>query len=375
MKTLSIVLFILCYSISLSAQDTGKIAHHIKGKVVDATSNRPVSYTNIGLEGTFFGTASDADGNFELKIPADMVGKNIYFSAVGFKNKQFPVSNLFRKEFNVVKLESQSYGVDEVDVAAQNMVLIRILRMASEDIKYNYGAGPFNLHCTYTNKRMVNNNSEMLSEASVLIYDAKGYSEVSKSDAYASRKYSVLKEADDSDYRFSTGLMNIDDLLELDWARSASSILNPALLNDFKLSLESQPTINGKEYWVITFSQPKPTLEGSGDFYADAFEGKITINKEDYSVLKIEGEVKSSKNNRQGAGLAIGKTNKNYLSDVAYHFSVDYKDLLLEHISLNKTFTQNGKSINEVSVLKVDRAHTNNLTIIDTRDYFAGEQD
>ncbi len=373
MKTLAIFLLSICFSLTVVAQDGGKVAHTIKGKVVNAASNRPVSYTNIGLEGTFYGTASDGEGNFELKIPHDMVGKNIYFSAVGLENKQFPVKNLFSKEFNVIKLKSQSYGVGEVDVAAQNMVLIRILRMASENIKYNYGAGPFNMHCSYNNKRSVNEKIQAPQIASVLIYDAKGYSDVSKSDAFLSRKYSVEKDNGDDDYTFSSALMNIDDLLELDWARSASNVLNPALLAEYKLKLESQPKIDGKEYWVIGFSQEKPTLEGSGDYCASAFKGKITINKVDYSVLKIEGEVQSPKNNRQGKGLAVGDSNKNYLTDVSYQFTVDFKDLLLSQISMNKVYKYDGKSISEQSVLKVDRAHSNNITKIEKRDYFPGE--
>ncbi|NQU51751.1 MAG: carboxypeptidase-like regulatory domain-containing protein [Bacteroidetes bacterium] len=373
MKTLSILVTAMVLSIFTMAQQPGQVVKTIKGKVISAATNEAISYTNIGLEGTFYGTASDDEGNFELKVPLELVSKNIFFSAVGFKNKQFPVKSLFDKEFNVIKIESQSYGIEEIDIAAQNMVLIRILRMASENIKYNNGAGPFNMHCSYNNERTVNDKVETPQIASVLIYDAKGYSEVSKSDAFVSRKYSVKKEQSEADYTFSSGLMNIDDLLGMDWARSASNILNPALLADYKLSLESQPKIDGQEYWVIVFSQDEPTLEGSGDFYASAFKGKITINKVDYSVLKIEGEVQSAKNNRQGLGLAVGTSNKNYLEEVSYNFTVDYKDLLLNRISMSKSYKYEGKSITDNTVLKVDRAHSNNLTILDKRDYFPGE--
>lgn len=373
MKTLAIFLLSICFSLTVVAQDGGKVAHTIKGKVVNATSNRPVSYTNIGLEGTFYGTASDGEGNFELKIPHDMVGKNIYFSAVGFENRQFPVESLFSKEFNVIKLKSQSYGVDEVDVAAQNMVLIRILRMASENIKYNYGAGPFNLHCSYNNKRVVNDKEQAPQIASVLIYDAKGYSEVSKSDAFLSRKYSVEKDNSEDDYTFSSALMNIDDLLELDWARSASNVLNPALLAEYKLKLESQPTIDGKEYWVISFEQVKPTLEGSGDYYATAFNGKITINKVDYSVHSFVFNSLASKQNRQGRGLAVGESNTSFFTDINYACLVEYKNLLVNKIVMNRQFTYNRDVISETTTLSVDRAHSNNVTAIEARDYFPGE--
>ncbi|MDX1284086.1 MAG: hypothetical protein R3182_03695, partial [Draconibacterium sp.] len=280
--------------------------------------------------------------------------------------------SLFNKEFNVIKLEEQSYGVGEVDVAAQNMVLIRILRMASENIKYNFGTGPFNLHCNYTNEIIVNSEKNV-AVANVLIYDESGYSNPSKLDAYQKRKYTVTKEKGKDDYSFATGIINIDEILGFDLARSASSVLNPALLNEFQLSLADQPTLDGKEYWVISFSQVLPSLEGSGDFNASKFEGQITIKKEDYSVLKITGKVKSAKNNRQGRGLAVGDSNTNYFENVSYEFAVDYTNLLVNEIHLKKAYTYKQKSIEEQTVLKVNRAHANNLTKIDTRDYFQGE--
>ncbi|MDX8341372.1 carboxypeptidase-like regulatory domain-containing protein [Draconibacterium sp. IB214405] len=373
MKKTIIFIFTVCLALTTLAQNGSKVAHTIKGKVVDSESNRPVSYTNIGLEGTFFGTASDSEGNFELKIPEEMVDKAIYFSAVGFKNQQFPVKDLFSKEFAVIKLQPQSYGVGEVDIAAQNMVLIRILRMASENIKYNYGSGPFNMHFAYSNEKTVDGAVQSPQVAQVLLYDASGYTHPSKADAFKARNYSVTKEQNDDDYSFSTAQLNLDDLLEFDWARSASGVLNPALLNDYKLELESQPVIDGKEYWVITFSPKVPSLATTGDYYAGALKGKITVNKEDYSVLKIEGQVVAAKNNKQGRALGIGQSNTDFLTDLIYSFEVDYKDLLLKRVSLDKSYSYAGKKVSEQSALEMNRAHTNNLTVVDSRDYFPGE--
>ncbi|WP_297087148.1 carboxypeptidase-like regulatory domain-containing protein [uncultured Draconibacterium sp.] len=373
MKKAIIFVFTVLLILSAQAQNGSKVAHVIKGKVVDATSNRPVSYTNIGLEGTFFGTASDADGNFELKIPEEMVEKAIYFSAVGFKNKQFPVKQLFEKEFVVVKLESQSYGVEKVDVAAQNMVLIRILRMASENIKYNFGSGPFNMHFAYSVEKTINGEVQNPQLASVLLFDETGYASPSALDAFKSRNYKITKEQSPDDYRFATAQLNLDDLLALDWVRSAAGVLNPSLLNAYQLSLDSQPVIDGKEYWVIAFSPRKPSVITTGDYYASTFKGKISINKEDYSILKIEGQVVAPRNNRQGRALAIGQNVTEFFTDVLYTYVVDYQDLLLKRVSLDKNYLLKGEQISEQSVLEMNRAHTNNLTQIENRNYFPGE--
>ena len=364
-------LVFLLFSVSVFAQNGSKVVQVIKGKVVDTSDNQAVSYTNIGLEGTLYGTASDAEGNFELKIPEDLVSKNIYFSAVGYQNRQFPVKELFDKDFNVIKLVPQSYDVGSVDVEAQNMVLIRILRMASEDIRYNYGDGPFNLHLAYSKETTINDTINKKTDAEVLVYDKTGYSDPTPLNAYQSRKYRVDKEG--NDYTFSSNQLKIDEILNLDWVRSSSCILNPALLGDYKLSLQSQPTIEGKEYWVIGFKQVLPTLEGSGDYYATAFEGTITIRKEDYSVSNITAKVKASKNNRQDRSLAVADSNSNYLKNVTYDFSVEYRDLLINQISLNKTYSYKGDSYAEKTVMKLTRAHANNLVVLNSRDYFPGE--
>ncbi|MFV0591672.1 MAG: carboxypeptidase-like regulatory domain-containing protein [Draconibacterium sp.] len=372
MKTILSLILFAHFTVFAFAQEGSRVAQVIKGKVVNAETNQPVSYTNIALEGTLYGTASNEEGDFELKIPEDFTSKNISFSAVGFQNRQLPLSELFGKEFSIIKLRPQSYDVEKVDIAGQNMVLIRILRMASENIRYNYGAGPFNLHCSYSKESTVNDTTHISTTASVLVYDKNGYSEPCPLNEYQSRKYRVTNETESS-YSFSSNLLRVDELLAFDWVRSATAILNPGLLNDYQLTLKSQPSIGGKEYWVIGFRQNNPTLEASGDFYASSFEGEITVNKADYSILNIKGKVTATKNNRQDRSLAVAAGSKNYLQNVSYEFSTNYRDLLIHDISMNKQYNYKGDNYSEKYNISVNRAHANNLTVLNSRNYFAGE--
>jgi len=372
-KTIFSIIILANLALFTFAQQGSKVAHVLKGKVINAETNQPVSYTNIGLEGTLYGTASDDEGNFELKIPEDLASKNIFFSAVGFQNRQFPVSELSGKEFSVIKLRPQSYDVEKVDIAGQNMVLIRILRMASENIRYNYGAGPFNLHCDLSTVISTKDTVLRKTDAKVLLYDKNGYSTPSPENAFRSRNYKVTKPAGKEDYTFSTAQLGIDDLLNMDWVRSASGILNPALLNDYSLKLVSQPNIDGKEYWEIGFKKNSPALEESGDFYATSLDGTILVNKEDYSVKSIAVNVQSAKNSTQGRGLGISGSNTDFYSNVNYVFTVNYENLLVKKIALGKQYTYNNQKVDEHSVLTVNRAHANNVTVLNSRNYFPGE--
>lgn len=374
MKKITIIITLIITSWFVSAQEGAKVVETIKGKVIDEATNEPVVYTNIGLEGTLYGTASSTEGDFELKIPDELSSKNIYFSAVGYKNKTFPVTNLFGKEFSIIKLESQSYDIGNIDVAAQSKVLIRILRMAAENTPYNFIGGPFNLVCSYEDNKSMNGTTQTTQKAGVIIYDKTGYSQPSKLNAFRSVKYTVKKNSkNEEDYRFSTGMNNINELLEFDWVRSGASVLNPNLLAGFKLLLEEEPVIDGNECWVIAFKQTVPTLAGSGDFYATFFEGKITVEKDDYSVKKIEGDIRSEQNSLQGRSLAVSNSSINVKKDVSYHFLVNYASLKPELIQVEKKYVMNGNPIEEQISLKIEQVQTTNITALESRDYFSGE--
>lgn len=364
-----IILAVLIFGYSSFAQTGSRVVQSIKGKVIDEITNEAVAYTNIGIEGTFYGTASDADGNFELKIPEEMVSSQIFFSALSYKNDTFPVSDLFDREFSIIKLEPLTYDIEDVDVAAQSRVLIRILRMASENTPYNYLGGPFNLVCTFENEKTIDDTVKVTDRAEVLIYDRTGYRNPSKTDAFRMRSYELKKE--EPDYSFATGTTNFDELLGLDWVRSATSVLNPALLTTFNLRLENETIVDGKPVWVISFSQEEPTLAGSQDFHATQFSGRITIAKEDYSVIKIEGKGESARHHRQGKNLAVGNSNSNYFEDVTYDFSISYSRLKPDIFSLNKRYRFNGKIVEEKSRLLVNQVQMADVKEITTRNYFA----
>lgn len=366
MKTYLIIFTIALLGKSISAQPG--IVQTIKGKVINKATNETVAYTNIGIEDTFYGTASDEEGNFQLKVPGEMASGELYFSAIGYKNLKIPVASLFDREFNIIKLEPQSYDIGDVDVEARSKVLIRILRMAAENTPYNYLGGPFNLACRLEHERTTDDTLVVREEADVLFYDKTGYRQPSKTNAFTMRNYEITK--DEPDYSFSTAMTNFDELPELDWVRSATSIMNPALLPRFNLELKDEPETGGQSFWVIAFSMTDPSPEGTQDFYATMFRGEITIDKDDYSIRKIKGTAQSPRHNRQGKSLAVGPSSSAFFQDVSYDFEVTYSGMKPDQFRLNKTYRFNGQKVEEKTSLTVLRVKTTDLKEIASRDYF-----
>ena len=132
--------------------------------------------------------------------------------------------------------------------------------------------------------------------------------------------FSKKQEPTPSGYSFSGSITHLDDILELDLVRTASSVLDPAILNRFDLKIKEETEVDGSPVWIISFKEPKPTLSGSCDFYATLYEGEITIAKDDYSVKKITGKARAPISNRQGKSLAVGTPGKNQFKECSVRF-------------------------------------------------------
>ncbi len=111
MKSLKLLL-VLAWAVLAANQVSAQ--GKITGTVVDGKSGDPLPGTNVVLDGTKYGTATDFDGHFKLQVPAgtytllvSYVGYDEYKQTVSVKNGQ--VLNL-----GTIKLNPQAESLNEV---------------------------------------------------------------------------------------------------------------------------------------------------------------------------------------------------------------------------------------------------------------------
>ena len=126
-----------------------------------------------------------------------------------------------------------------------------------------------------------------------------------------------------------------------------------------------------RSIWVISFSKIDPDFALTNDFYASKIEGEIIIGKTDYDIKKISANIESAKHSFHGRSLGIKDNNQRILKNVSYTFSAEYKNLILQSIDLQKTFTFKGQSIQESSSIIINNTEVSNVEVIKGRDYFA----
>lgn len=343
----------------------------IKGKIVDSATQKGIPYTNIGIEGTFFGTASDSTGVFELKIPEGNEGRNLLVSAVGYGNASYIIKDILNKKYILIPLIEQTYKIKAVDVSATSKVLFRIVKNVIEKIPENFVSGPLRMEWYYQESEKIDSTENRL-DAVVLYSDKTGYSKPSILGAFKDRNYYYEQVRKNYKiYSFPSGQTGFDGLLDMDLARTYSSVFNEKTLDDFDLHLDNTMLYNGDYVWVISYKLLKPDLVHSGDFFVKKLEGKMYVEKNNFALIRNECEIYSDWNNAQNRSLGTHLVSK---KDVRYHFISLYSELFglkyLGSLSCDESYTtRDGKRVSFFRSAKAIRIWRSSDLIIG-RQYF-----
>jgi len=112
MKKITLLLAIFAMGLSSVLAQTKEIT----GTVTSAEDGSSIPGVSVSVKGTSLGTITDVSGEFRMKIPQN--AQTLVFSFVGMKTVEVPITgqNVYR-----VKMESETFGVDEVVVTAMGM--------------------------------------------------------------------------------------------------------------------------------------------------------------------------------------------------------------------------------------------------------------
>ena len=86
----------------------------LRGKVFEKDSHTPISFTNIGILNSNYGTISNSDGSFSIKIPASHLDENLLFSAIGYEKKAIVVNSFTNDKEIIIYLIEKKILLDEI---------------------------------------------------------------------------------------------------------------------------------------------------------------------------------------------------------------------------------------------------------------------
>ncbi|WP_422861089.1 carboxypeptidase-like regulatory domain-containing protein [Flagellimonas sp. W118] len=314
-----------------------------KGEVTDASSNKPLVFATLSVEGTNISTITNTEGSFQLKIPNTMTDGTVVVSFLGYKSKSIPISQL-KPNRNKISLVISVTELTEVNINAPKdaAALVKETLARKGD---NYFDDPTLMTAFYreTIKRRKRNVS--LSEAVVNIYKSP-YSSVRKDavELYKARKSTDYSKLDTVALKLQGGPFNT---LYVDIMKYPEYIFSAGAIEDYKFTFSRSTRINDKLIYVIKFTQLETVAEPlyQGELFIDVEQRTLTSA---IYTLNITDKVKAAKLfvRRKPAKVDVWPTEVAYrvdyrekngkwyygYSNVLLEFKVDWEDKLFNSV-------------------------------------------
>jgi hypothetical protein len=110
MKPYSPYLLLLCFNIQF-----GICQLDLVGQVIDADTEEPLPYVNIGLVNKNIGTVTDEAGYFELEVHENGYAEaTLRFSMIGFEPQDFTLQEYRDQKILTIPLKEKATALDEV---------------------------------------------------------------------------------------------------------------------------------------------------------------------------------------------------------------------------------------------------------------------
>ena len=110
MKSYSPYLLLLCFNIQF-----GICQVDLVGQLIDADTEEPLPYVNIGLVNQNIGTVTDEAGYFELEVPGNgFADATLRFSMIGFEPQDFTLQEYRDQKILTSPLNEKATALEEV---------------------------------------------------------------------------------------------------------------------------------------------------------------------------------------------------------------------------------------------------------------------
>lgn len=298
----------------------------IAGKIKDHKTNEPIAFANIAIEGSYYGTVSNDDGEFRLVIPDKLTSKSITFNSIGYDNFSLPISNI--TGYINVLLKTINCPIAEV-VIMPDSTLTTLIRKAYKKIPENYPNYPIRTIGFYRESLKQEggdylNLSEAILDCYKTSYESESQGQVK---IIRSRKIKIPGYDTINQVHFYGGLFMPH---KTDIVKNRSEILMPS--KDYSYKLEGMEMYNGSEVYCISFYPRRINKKGR--------IGKLFIDKKSLAFVKFD-----YKSNNEALKWMEKDQPLTYLSSKEERFICSYENINGKFFFKSAFF--NGKMLNK----------------------------
>jgi len=298
---------------------TDTIAHRkksveVNGKIVDLKSGKALPFASIGVLDTYYGTISNDDGTFILKIPDTLNLPVLVSSYIGYKNQYTPIS-FNRGEPVLISMNKNIISLQEVIIRYQDPE--SLLAEAINRIGENYMQEPAGMQAYYREKVRKDDKCMLFSEAVVEISKASYANSlaVERARLLKGRTFRNLDFQDTIILKIQSGL---NSMLQLDIIKNPPVFLSEDFHALYNLSFSDVVSFRNKLVYVISFVQKENINEL-------LYRGELYIDRESLAIIAADFKYDPMRISRESDLFVTKKSRSLKIRPLSAEYHVEYK--------------------------------------------------
>lgn len=286
----------------------------VHGHISDLRTGKPLPYASIGIMDTYFGTISNEDGTFILRLPDTLQQPIIVASYIGYMNQYMPVS--VRTDASLeIRMNKNIISLQEVIIRYQDPV--GLLRSSIEKIPENYLDVPSGMQAYYREKVTKDEKYMLFSEAVVEIAKPPYKSSLApeRSRLLKGRKLTNIAVEDTVVFKISAG---VNSMLQLDIIKHPPGFLADDFPMIYDLQFSDVVSYKDRLVYVISFRQKEFIDE-------TLFRGDLYIDRENLAIIAADFEYDPVRLSREEDMFVEKKSRKVRIRPVSAEYHVEYR--------------------------------------------------
>jgi carboxypeptidase-like protein len=276
-KIILLVIFLLMLQSFLPGQNYIQINGCIKDH-----QNIPISYSHISIKNHSVGTVSNQSGEFLLTISEKFSNDTLKASCMGYSNYEIPIRNLTEQKLNI-QLEPQIIELAEITIYPPDPKVI--LSNVIDNISENYWSEPIILRSFYRETIEENDRYTEYAEGVIDIYKTPLIIGAEKFTPDELKLIKGRRKNDLNSYQImKKPMVQIGGPVNCNYydrMKYRPSFLRKKTMIKYNYELNEAALFNDKPIYIISFDQTDSVEEA-------LFEGKLYIDKDSFTVLRIE---------------------------------------------------------------------------------------
>ncbi|MEX2371725.1 MAG: carboxypeptidase-like regulatory domain-containing protein [Bacteroidales bacterium] len=286
----------------------------VGGSIIDQQSGKPLPFATIAVMGTYYGTVSNTDGSFMLRIPDTIRQPILVSSYIGYKNRYIPVS--FDSEDQVeISMHKTIISLQEVIIRYQDPV--SLLTASIGRFHENYMNEPAGMQAYYRERVRKDDKSMIFSEAVVEIAKAPYNNPLAneRTRLLKGRKITNIENQDTVVFKIRSGLIT---MLQLDIIRNPPGFLLPDFPAVYDFQYSDVVSFKDKLVYVISFKQKENVDE-------TLFRGELYIDRESLAIIAADFEYDPVRLGREESMFVAKKSRGVNIRPLTAKYHVEYQ--------------------------------------------------